>query len=93
MLASTRSTAVSDDAFPGEWSHPPINASISHQASSRTSRRSMAAGMSPVAPSGGGGGDGGRDFLPFCSTLAANAFPKDWLAVQLVAPQWRPERR
>ena len=36
------------------------------------------------------GGDGGRDFLPFCSTLAANAFPKDWLAVQLVAPQWRP---
>ena len=36
------------------------------------------------------GGDGGRDFLPFCSTLAAQAFPVDWLTIQLVAPQWRP---
>jgi predicted esterase len=37
------------------------------------------------------GGPGSADFLPFCANvLARQAFPDDWLVVQLVAPQWRP---
>jgi beta-lactamase regulating signal transducer with metallopeptidase domain/predicted esterase len=38
------------------------------------------------------GGDGGPDFRWFVKRIADHALPDDYLAVELIAPQWTPEQ-